>query len=77
MKKVFFFVFLAFAVVLAGCQPIAPTDTTEIDQLREQNQILTQLLLEGQEKIRDLQIEVNNLSTQVAGLTPKPSRMAT
>ncbi len=71
MKKVFFFVFLAFAVVLAGCQPIAPTDTTEIDQLREQNQILTQLLLEGQEKIRDLQIEVNNLSTQVAGLTPK------
>ncbi len=71
MKKAFFFVFLAFAVVLAGCQPIAPTDTTEIDQLREQNQILTQLLLQGQEKIRDLQIEVNTLSTQVAQLTPK------
>ena len=74
MKKAFFFVFLAFAVVLAGCQPIAPTDTTEIDQLREQNQVLTQLLLEGQEKIRDLQIEVNTLSTQVAQLTPKATQ---
>lgn len=74
MKKAFFFVFLAFAVVIAGCQPIAPTDTTEIDQLREQNQVLTQLLLEGQGKIRDLQIEVNTLSTQVAQLTPKAAQ---
>ena len=72
MRKIFFFVFLAFAIALTGCQPLPPTDTSELDQLRETNQALTQLLLEGQEKIRDLQIEVNTLSTQVAQMTPVP-----
>jgi len=72
MKKAFFFVFLALAVVLAGCQPIAPTDTAEIDQLREQNQSLSQQLLESQRQILDLQSQVDALSTQVAQLPPAP-----
>ena len=72
MKKAFFFVFLALAVVLAGCQPIAPTDTAEIDQLREQNQSLSQQLLESQRQILDLQSQVDALSTQVVQLPPTP-----
>lgn len=74
MKKAFFFVFLALAVVLAGCQPIAPTDTAEIDQLREQNQSLSQQLLESQRQIQDLQSQVDALSTQVVQLPPAPIR---
>jgi len=72
MKKAFFFVFLALAFVLAGCQPIAPTDTAQIDQLREQNQSLSQQLLESQRQILDLQSQVEALSTQVAQLPPAP-----
>ena len=72
MKKAFFFVFLALAVVLAGCQPIAPADTAEIDQLREQNQSLSQQLLESQRLILDLQSQVDALSTQVVQLQPAP-----
>jgi len=49
-----------------------PADTTEVDTLREQNQYLTRQLLEGQTLIRDLQIQVNTLSTQVAQMTPMP-----
>lgn len=77
MKKAFFFVFLALAVVLAGCQPIAPTDATEIDQLREQNQSLSQQLLESQRQILDLQSQVDALSTQVAQLPPAPIQEGT
>ncbi|MDD2521739.1 MAG: hypothetical protein PHW11_02800 [Anaerolineaceae bacterium] len=72
MKKTFFFVLLALAIALAGCQPIAPTDTTEIDQLKEQNQALTLLLLEAQDQNRELQNQVYALSTQVAQKTPEP-----
>ncbi len=71
MKKTLIMVFIFFAMLIAACQPIDPTDTAEVEQLREQNQYLTQQLLEGQTLIRDLQIEVNILSTQVAELTPK------
>ena len=71
MKKTLLMVFIFFAMLIAACQPIDPTDTAEVEQLREQNQYLTQRLLEGQTLIRDLQIEVNTLSTQVAELIPK------
>lgn len=71
MKKSSLYVFLAIVVVLVGCQPIAPTDAIEVDQLREQNQILSQQLLESQIQIQVLQGQVTTLSTQVAQLTPK------
>jgi len=72
MRKKLLIVFIIFTTLLTACQPIEPTDTTEVDTLREQNQYLTQQLLEGQTLIRDLQIQVNTLSTQVAQLTPQP-----
>lgn len=71
MRKTFLIVFMVLAILITACQPIEPTDTAEVEQLREQNQYLTKQLLEGQTLIRDLQIQVNTLSTQVAGLTPK------
>ncbi|MEL7626258.1 MAG: hypothetical protein AAGU15_05310 [Anaerolineaceae bacterium] len=72
MKKTFFFLFLALAITLFGCQPLVPTDTAELDQLREQNQNLSQQLLEAQQQVNDLQAQVNALSTQVAQLQPTP-----
>lgn len=71
MRKTFLIVFMVLAILITACQPIEPTDTAEVEQLREQNQYLTKQLLEGQTLIRDLQIQVNTLSTQVAGLTPE------
>lgn len=74
MRKNLLIVFLILAAVIAGCQPVVPTDTTEIDQLREQNQSLSQQLLESQRQILDLQSQVDALSTQVAQLPPAPIR---
>ena len=71
MKKTLFIVFMVLAILITACQPIEPTYTAEVEQLREQNQYLTQLLFESQTLIQDLQIEVSTLSTQVAELTPK------
>lgn len=74
MKKLLLFVFIILAFLATSCIPIEPKESTEVEQLREQNQILTQQLLESQTLIRDLQIQVNTLSTQVAQMTPLPVR---
>lgn len=72
MKKLLLFVFIILAFLATSCIPIEPKESTEVEQLREQNQYLTKQLLEGQTLIRDLQIQVNTLSTQVAQMTPVP-----
>jgi hypothetical protein len=72
MRKIYLIVVMVFVVLFTACQPIEPTDSAEVEQLREQNQYLTKQLLEGQTLIRDLQIQVNTLSTQVAQMTPVP-----
>lgn len=72
MKNKFFAVFFVLVVALASCQPLEPTDSSEVERLKEQNQILYQQLLESQEQIRQLQNEVNILSTQAAQIQPTP-----
>ena len=72
MKNKFFAVFFVLVVALASCQPLEPTDSSEVERLKEQNQILSQQLLESQEQIRQLQNEVNILSTQAAQIQPTP-----
>lgn len=72
MKKIFPAVFMIFAITISACQPIETSDTAEVEQLKDQNQHLSQLLLEDQEQIQALQLQVNTLSTQVAQMTPIP-----
>lgn len=72
MRKTLLIVFIFVAILITSCQPIEATDSAEVALLREQNQYLTKQLLEGQTLIRDLQIQVNTLSTQVAQMTPVP-----
>ena len=72
MRKTLLIFFIIFSLLIKACQPIEPKESAEVEQLRKQNQYLTKQLLEGQTLIRDLQIEVNTLSTQVAQMTPVP-----
>lgn len=71
MRKYLLTVFLVCVIVMSGCQPMEPTDTSEMELLKEQNQILSQQLLESQKQILDLQSQIKILSTQVAQL-PEP-----
>ena len=72
MKNKFFAVFLALTILLVSCEPMEPTDSIDVERLKEQNQLLSQQLLESQEEIQKLQNEVNVLSTQTAQLQPVP-----
>jgi len=66
MKQTFFSLSLVCLLILTSCLAAEPTDTAELEQLRQQNQSLSEQLLAAQEQI-------NTLSTQVAQLeTPNP-----
>jgi len=52
---------IAFILTLTGCVAATPNESTELEQLRQQNQVLTEQLLTAQDQI-------NTLSTQVAEL---------
>ena len=84
MKTRIFFVFLALLVVLVGCQMPTPGSDPEIEQLKQQNQLLSQQLLEAEQQALDLQAQVATLTAQIASweetgnplpttnLTPEP-----
>ncbi len=68
MKTRIFFVFLALLVVLVGCQMPTPGSDPEIEQLKQQNQLLSQQLLEAEQQALDLQAQVATLTAQIASL---------
>ncbi len=59
MNKKLISILIAFALTLTGCVAAAPATSAELEQLRQQNQLLTDQLLDAQE-------EINTLSTQIA-----------
>jgi hypothetical protein len=61
MNKNLFSLLIVFALTLTGCVAATPGDSTELEQLQQQNQLLSDQLLEAQEQI-------NTLSTQIADL---------
>jgi hypothetical protein len=61
MHKKLVSLLIVFILTLSGCVAAAPSATTELEQLRQQNQSLSDQLLTAQEKI-------NTLSTQIASL---------
>jgi hypothetical protein len=61
MNKKLFSLLIAFILTLTGCLAATPNESTELEQLRQQNQVLTEQLLTAQDQI-------NTLSTQVAEL---------
>ncbi len=61
MNKNLFSLLIAFALTLTGCLAAAPGNSIELEQLQQQNQLLSEQLLAAQEQI-------NTLSTQIADL---------
>jgi len=61
MNKNLFSLLIAFALTLTGCLAAAPGNSTELEQLQQQNQLLSEQLLAAQDQI-------NTLSTQIADL---------
>lgn len=59
MNKKLCSLLIVFALTLTGCVAAAPGTSAELEQLRQQNQLLTDQLLAAQE-------EINTLSTQIA-----------
>ena len=55
MKNKFIAVFLALTIVLVSCEPLEPTDSIDVERVKEQNQLLSHQLLESQEEIQKLQ----------------------
>jgi len=48
-KKLFSFL-IVFILMLTGCVVAAPSESTELEQLRQQNQLLSDQLLAAQEQ---------------------------
>lgn len=70
MNKKIISTFLMLILTLTGCIAAVPTETAELEQLRQQNQLLSDQLLDAQDQL-------NALSTQIAALetsinTPEP-----
>ena len=70
MNKKIISTFLMLILTLTGCIAAVPTETAELQQLRQQNQLLSDQLLDAQDQL-------NALSTQIAALetsinTPEP-----
>ncbi len=69
MNKKFFSLIIVFILTLTGCVATTPSESSEIEQLRQQNQLLSDQLLAAQE-------QNNALSTQIAAFendsTPEP-----
>ena len=69
MNKKIFSLLIVLLLTLTGCVATTPSESSEIEQLRQQNQLLSDQLLGAQE-------QNNALSTQIAALqnasTPEP-----
>ena len=70
MKKKLVSLLIVFVLTLSGCVVATPSENNELEQLRQQNQNLSDQLLASQD-------EINTLSTQIAELkkfssTPEP-----
>lgn len=61
MNKKLFSLLIVFILTLTGCLAATPSDSAELEQLRQQNQLLSDQLLAAQE-------QTNVLATQVANL---------
>lgn len=61
MKKTLVPLLIVLILTLSGCVVATPSESTQLEQLRQQNQILSDQLLAAQDQI-------NTLSTQVAAL---------
>lgn len=61
MNKKLVSLLIIFILTLSGCVVATPSESTELEQVRQQNQLLSDQLLAAQDQI-------NNLSTKVANL---------
>lgn len=73
MKTKSVLLFLVIVLIFSGCAA-APSDTTELDQLRQQNQSLSQQLLTAQEQINALSTRIVELEN--AAPTPQPAEFS-
>ena len=77
MKKRTFFISLAILFILVSCQMPTASPDSEIEQLKQQNQLLSQQLLEAEQQALDLQAQVATLTAQITSLeesgNPLPS----
>lgn len=74
MNKTLFSLLIVFVLTLTGCLAVAPSDSTQLEQLRQQNQLLSDQLLAAQEQINTLSTQIADLENQNFPLEPaKPS----
>ena len=64
-------IFLTILLIFTGCQVITPTPLTEAEQLRQQNQVLADQLLDAQRQISNLETQVATLIAQLDSTPPE------
>lgn len=70
MKKKLVASLIVFILTLSGCVMAAPSESAELEQLRQQNQLLSDQLLAAQDQINTLSTKVANLENTACPLEP-------
>ena len=70
MNKTLFSLLIVFVLTLTGCLAVAPSDSTQLEQLRQQNQLLSDQLLAAQEQINTLSTQIADLENESVPLEP-------
>ncbi len=71
MKKKNLLMLLVLLIMVTGCQVVTPTPVDEVEQLKQQNQHLSDQLLETQRQVVELESQIETLNTQIAALQPE------
>lgn len=61
---------IVFTLTLCGCVMAAPSESAELEQLRQQNQLLSDQLLAAQDQINTLSTKVANLENTACPVEP-------
>lgn len=70
MNKTLFSLLIVFVLTLTGCLAVSPSDSTQLEQLRQQNQLLSDQLLAAQEQINTLSTQIADLKNESVPLEP-------
>ena len=73
MKKKLWFIVVVLVIISTSCQAVTPAPDNEAELLRQQNQLLSDQLLEAQRQISDLESQIETLNAQIAALQPEPT----
>ena len=70
MNKKLVSLLIVFILTLSGCVVATPSESTELEQVRQQNQLLSDQLLAAQDQINTLSTKVANLENTACPLEP-------